>query len=614
MKEVIFKSVSIKNFLSVGDDAIDIKFEPGINIITGINKDKEDSKNGVGKSTIADAIFFAVFGSPVRPIKKEGITNWVNKKECSVVVTFDVITDGITNTFTLLRSLNPSRVQLLKDGEDISRTIGKTSESIYEILGTTQEVFQQSVIMCLNETEPFLAKTPAVKRKFIEDIFKIEIFGRMTQFIRNDFNETKRLFDSESEKVLDLESNIQLHKKQQLEQAQKKLTRLNELVSRKNTAIEETEHLNKKIEDARVSAASPGKSKDEINQKLVELKLNEKKVIEIDKQYATTLAVNQSTVLNLKKQIKELENLSDGVCAYCKQIFSESNKQEKKELITKHQKEMDECEAIIKTAGEKIKQAQKIKSEIEDQTDILKRKIKDIEVKENDLNRLISDLKQQVSWLAQIEKDIDSLNKDTDSYENIISELIARRDTLALAVEGHKKKLALIDTGKFIVSDEGVKNFIVKKMLKLLNGRLNYYLKQLDANCTCIFNEYFDETIVNNRGRECSYFNFSQGERKRIDLSMLFTFMDIRRMQSNIAINLGIYDELLDTSLDARGIEGTLNILKDRVTNNREAIYVISHKGEAAKHATGEIIWLEKENDITRRKPYDQSCSTISAR
>ena len=614
MKEVIFKSVSIKNFLSVGDDPIDIKFEPGIHIITGINKDKEDGKNGVGKSTIADAIFFAVFGTPVRPIKKEGITNWINKKECSVVVTFNVVNDGKIKAFTLLRSLNPSRVQLIEDGEDKTRTIGKTSDSIYEILGTTQEVFQQSVIMCLNEVEPFLAKTPAVKRKFIEDIFKIEIFGRMTQFIRNDFNETKRLFDSESEKVADLETNIQLHKKQQQEQAQKKQTRLNDLISRKNNTIEEMDHLNKKIDEAAKPVALPGEGKEGLNQKLVDLKNSEKKASDIDKQHTTTLAVNQSTVLNLKKKIKELENLSDGICAYCKQPFSESNKHEKKNLITTHQNEIDECEKIIKESGEKIKQAQKVKGEIEDLVDTLKQKIRAIETKENELNRLISDLKQQANWLSQIERDIDNLNKDTDSYNTIISELSIRRDTLTATIDAHKKKLALIETGKFIVSDEGVKNFIVKKMLKLLNGRLNYYLKQLDANCTCIFNEYFDETIVNNRGRECSYFNFSQGERKRIDLSMLFTFMDIRRMQSNIAINLGLYDELLDTSLDSKGIEGTLNILKERVVNNREAIYVISHKSEAAKHATGEIIYLEKENDITRRKPYDQSCSTVSTR
>ena len=139
----------------------------------------------------------------------------------------------------------------------------------------------------------------------------------------------------------------------------------------------------------------------------------------------------------------------------------------------------------------------------------------------------------------------------------------------------------------------------------MLNGRLNYYLKQLDANCTCRFNEYFEETITNNRNRECSYFNFSGGERKRIDLAMLFTFMDIRRMQSDISVNIAIYDELLDTSLDSVGIENTLEILKNRALNNNEAIYIISHKNEAGKHATGEIIYLEKENDITKRKTYE---------
>ena len=613
MKEVIFKRVSIKNFLSVGDDPIDIKFEPGIHIITGVNKDKEDSKNGVGKSTIADAIFFAIFGSPIRSIKKEAITNWVNKKECSVVITFDVINDGKTKAYTLLRSLNPSRVQLIVDGEDKSRTIGKTSDSIYEILGTTQEIFQQSVIMCLNETEPFLAKTPAVKRKFIEDIFKIEIFGKMTQFIRNDFNETKRIFDSESEKISDLETNIQLHKKQQTEQAAKKKIRVNELTSRRDSTLEEINHLKTKIADTKSKITTDGESKENLQKKIVDLKAKEKQVNDIDRQYTKTLAINQTTMLNLRGKIKELENLSDGICAYCKQPFSESNKQEKKNLISAHQDSIEECEKIITDTNAKIKQAQEAKNIIEDRINELAQSCGAIDIKENETNRLSSDLKQQENWLAQVEIDIINANNDTDSFKDIISELSTRRDTLVLAVDAHKKKIALIETGKFIVSDEGVKNFIVKKMLKMLNGRLNYYLKQLDANCTCVFNEYFDETIVNNRGRECSYFNFSQGERKRIDLSMLFTFMDIRRMQSNIAINIGLYDELLDTSIDQKGIEGTLNILKDRVANNREAIYVISHKSEAVKHATGEIIYLEKENDITRRKPYDQSINTVSA-
>lgn len=613
MKEVIFRSVSIKNFLSIGNDPVDIKIEPGIHIITGINKDKEDSKNGVGKSTIADAIFFAIFGSPLRNIKKDVITNWINKKECSVTVTFDVINDGQINKYILLRSLNPSRVALFKDGEDMTRTIGKTNDTLYEILGTTPEMFEQSSIMCLNQVEPFLAKTPSIKRKFIEDIFKIEVFGRMTDFMRKDFNTTKSLCDNETEKISDLETNIGLHRKQQCEQIEKRKARINDFLSRKLSIEEEIKHLNGRIQGMLKSPHSKNNI-EESKQKIATLKSKEKEIIELDKQYTKVLAVNQTTVLNLKSKIKELEKLTDGVCAYCKQPFSESNVQEKKNLISKHQEEIAECVKIISETEDKMKQTQKAKSSIEDFIDELNGKIRETETHNNEISSINNDIKQQSNWLDRVNKDIENVNNETDSCQTIINELTARKETLITTVDGYNKTLKTIESGKFIVSDEGVKNFIVKKMLKMLNGRLSYYLKQLDANCTCKFNEYFDEIIVNNRGRECSYHNFSGGEKKRIDLAMLFTFMDIRRMQSNIFVNIGLYDELLDTSLDAKGIECTLNILKERVLNNKEAIYVISHKGEAVKHATGDIIYLEKENDITRRKPYDgfYSSNTVS--
>jgi DNA repair exonuclease SbcCD ATPase subunit len=561
----------------------------------------------VGKSTISDAIFFAIFGSPLRNIKKDGIANWINKKECGVTIWFNVIDDGIVSKYALTRTLNPSRVQLIKNGEDVSRTIGKTAESIFDILGTTADMFEQNVILCLKQTEPFLAKTPAIKRKFIEDIFKIEIFGLMTSFVRNDFNETKRLFDMENEKSVELDSSIQFHKRQQEEQANKKKIRVNELESRKNTLIEEIKHLETKISEAKSkTVSSSGESKAQLTESISALKIKEKEVLELDRQYTKVIAVNQTTVLNIKSKIKELEKLSDGMCAYCKQPFSESNIQEKKNLIATYQSDINDCNVILENTAENVKQAQKAKTTIEDMRDELNQKYRAIEIQESEISKLNSEVSQQTNWLNQTNRDLENANKDADSFEGVISELTIRRDTLKATASTYEKKLKLIESAKFVVSDEGVKNFIVKKMLKMLNGRLNYYLKQLDANCTCVFNEYFDETIINNIGRECSYFNFSGGEQTRIDLSMLFTFKDIRRMQSNVFVNMGIYDELLDTSLDSKGIECTLNILKERVMNNQEAIYIISHKNEAVKHATGEIIYLEKENNITRRKTYEQ--------
>ena len=123
----------------------------------------------------------------------------------------------------------------------------------------------------------------------------------------------------------------------------------------------------------------------------------------------------------------------------------------------------------------------------------------------------------------------------------------------------------------------------------------------MDANCICRFNEFFEEEIVNEKNEECSYFNFSGAERKNIDLAILFTFIDMRRLQGDVAYNLLMFDELLDSSLDEKGVELVLNILKERIEKHNENIYVISHRKESVKAATGEVIVLEKKNGITTR-------------
>jgi len=400
MKEVIFKRVIIKNFLSIGNDPVEINFNSGIHIITGINLDKADSKNGVGKSTIADAIFFGIFGSTLRSLKKEDITNWINKKECSVTISFNVIDDGKTNEYVSMRSLNPSRVQLIKNGEDVSRTIGKTKEEMYDILGTTPDVFEQCVIMCLNETEPFLSKTPAIKRKFVEDMYKIEIFGRMTKWVRDDFNETKRICETELEKISDLEMNIQLHEKQQREQADRKKIRINELEGRKISVIEEIETLKKKINEIKtIIINNGGEDKVRLLEKIKTIEAKEKEIQITDKEITKTTAINQTTILNLKSKITELERLSDGVCAYCKQPFSESNKQEKRKLIESYRLEIENCEKIIEDNNVRSKAIISAQNKLEDLKSNHLQNCRIIELHENEMIRTESELKSNERML-----------------------------------------------------------------------------------------------------------------------------------------------------------------------------------------------------------------------
>ena len=155
-----------------------------------------------------------------------------------------------------------------------------------------------------------------------------------------------------------------------------------------------------------------------------------------------------------------------------------------------------------------------------------------------------------------------------------------------------------MDSVKFIVSENGVKTYIVKKIIDILNKKLNHYLQKLDTPCKCVFDEMFEETIYNEEGKECSYFNFSGGERKRIDTAILFTFQDVMRFHSGTSFSLNIYDELFDCALDVKGTDKILEILKEKVEKYDESIYIVSHKHSDISNIDN-IIFLEKSNGVT---------------
>ena len=201
----------------------------------------------------------------------------------------------------------------------------------------------------------------------------------------------------------------------------------------------------------------------------------------------------------------------------------------------------------------------------------------------------------------QINDNILHLNEHSDSFNSVLNESKSRLEDVKAEIEVVKKTINLLDVVKFVVSEEGVKSFIVKKILHNFNSKLAYYLKKLDSNSICVFNEYFEEEIVNEKGKVCSYNNFSGAERKAIDLACLFSFMDMRKSQGDVHYNISIYDELFDSSLDEKGVEIVLDILKERSEKFNEGIFIISHRKESTKLATGNIIFLEKHNGITRR-------------
>jgi DNA repair exonuclease SbcCD ATPase subunit len=299
------------------------------------------------------------------------------------------------------------------------------------------------------------------------------------------------------------------------------------------------------------------------------------------------------------KQIQDLEKVG-ALCLSCNRPYSEEDQQHKEDFKKELQDKIDQL--IIEENNKKS-----VVFKINEAREELKNKLRVVRDKRDSLKNLIGENKTTQHKIQYINNNIDTLKQsliDANNETNIELELTVNNtkeelDGYTIELETINQRLSVLDCVKFVVSEEGVKAYIVKKVLKLLNNQLNFYLKQLQANCTCLFNEYFDEIITDEKGEIKSYFNFSGGERKRIDLACLFAFLDIRRMQGDINFSTVFYDELLDSSLDDKGVHLVLHVLRDRLKQHNESCYIITHRGNAILSKVDKIVNLEKRNGFT---------------
>lgn len=598
MKHINLVKLSIKNFLSVGDEVVTIDFKPGLHIITGINKDKEDRRNGVGKSTIADAIHFAIFGSTIRELKKENVVNHINQKDCEVVLDFTIKVDERDTNCKIIRKLEPSKCYLYINGEDKTRdSINNTTEFILKQLSASQDIFQNCVIMTLNNTIPFMGKKKVEKRKFIEGIFNLEVFSNMLQSVRSQYNDEKRDYDVQFSKQEEVEKSLSAHTRQKNKVENDKREREDELLGRRDDNIKELKIL-QKTTNIDYDKELTGYSK-----KITELEVYIEKCSNKITQLTGESVEHRTNKTHLKSQHTTL-GTEDATCPVCLKPISEHDKdtinREKNTLTAK----IDAHTSAEKEIGNQVTTLADTKLKLRNKKSQYKEKVSNLKIDQNQFENNKTRIVQLEVWNNQIKDDIKKLKESTIDFDDVIQEAEDRLKNVESKLSDIKLSLSLLEVVKFIVSEEGVKSYIVKKLLQLFNNRLAHYLNKMDANCLCIFNEYFEDEIIDEKGKLCSYFNFSGAERKNIDLACLFAFMDIRKLQGNVSYNFSVYDELLDSSLDEKGVELVLEILKERVEKYNECIFVISHRKESTKAATGDIIQLEKENGLTRRVAY----------
>jgi len=602
VKNIEFKTIKIKNFLSIGKDEVSLDFKTGINLITGENIDK-GGRNGVGKSSLIESIYWCLFGSTIRDIKKDKIIHNQSKKGCEVVLNFDITENNNKTSYRITRSLEPSKLVLesitTQATEDISLSaIPKTDEYIKELIGANEEVFQNSVIMTANGTVPFMAQKKIDKRKFIEGILNLSVFGEMLLKTRADYNEKRKENELLSKDFISEQRMLEMLKDNKENFDDNKQQRISVIETKISSTKQDIEVLNKKNISNTETLKEQIKTFEEKIDKLTELlKTSNKEAVELgNKKIELQSEINQAK--------KEKQKILDkgNTCPTCNREYCEDDlshiEAEIKRLDNIININTPVYDACVNKEKENTQLGLKISEKITNNRNEIKRinnEITESSSHEQKLKNLSEKIEEYTQSINEIKQEEFKDDKKISSSEEKLKEIESK-------IEELQKSLLILENAKFVVSEEGVKTFIVKKMLSVLNSQLNFYLKSLDAPCTCTFDEMFEETIHNDSGKECSYFNFSGGERKRIDVAVLFMFQDILKMHTGVSFNLSMYDELLDGGLDDKGIDKVIELLRERVNTHQDAIYIVSHKS-SSKNNVDNTILLTKNNGVTSIAP-----------
>ena len=566
---IIFTSLKFKNFLSTGNNWTNID----------LNKSKSTlivGQNGAGKSTMLDAIAFGLFGKPHRNINKPQLINTVNNKNCVVEVTFVI---GKAQ-YKIIRGIKPNVFEIWKNGDMINQSShSKEYQKILEqnILKLNHKSFHQIVVLGSSSFVPFMQLPAQHRRDVIEDLLDINVFSKMNSLLKEKTSVLKDKMKDLSFK-LDVETNkIDTQKKY-----------ISDLKALNKTAKEQKDV---QVDKLRKDLASLSKENAEISaevedkQKPLEKELNtlhDRKQVFV--QYNAQFRQQMSQVVKESKFYEENEN-----CPTCSQEITESVRNDKLQSSKEKAKELKDAmdEASIKSG------------EIEDSITQVSDDLNAIRAKQSTVN-------SNNQSIARIQNEIEYLEKElnqTGDIETAKEELEAMQNT---ANEFNMSKFQLNEEYSYnnvmseMLKDTGIKTKIIKQYIPVINKLVNQYLQILDFYVHFDLDESFTETIRSRHRDQFSYDSFSEGEKQRIDLALLFTWRMIAKMKNSISTNLLLLDETFDSSLDHDGVENLMKILHSLDENSNT--FIISHKGDILDGKFKDKIEFVKEKNFSKIK------------
>jgi len=545
---IIFKKIRWKNFLSTGNQFTQVDFlEYQTNLIVGTN--------GAGKSTILDALTFALFNKPFRKINKSQLVNTTNEKETLVEVDFEVN----NREYVVRRGIKPNVFDIQVNGELLHREADdRTNQKILEenILKVNYKSFTQIVILGSSAFVPFMQLTAPNRREVIEDLLDIRIFSSMNNFLKDKVRIEKEQIKSLDLKKENIKDKILMQENfmKELEEQGKTSVKANQ--DKITTLIEDSEYCSSSNEELEVKVSDLTKEQEKLSgssQKL--LKLNNLK---------GKITQKVSTIT------KEHKFFSENVtCPTCTQTIEESFRlnrindvQSKAKDLNKGLKELEET---IESERERERLFTKLSKEITK----LNNGISQNNTRISGFQRQIRDLESEIQRITEQSK-----NRNTEHEK-----LNEFRENLQKTFENladKKTEINYYDFAYSLLRDDGVKTKIIKKYLPFINQQINRYLQMMDFYINFTLDEEFKETVQSPIHEDFSYASFSEGEKMRIDLALLFTWREVARVKNSVNTNLLIMDEVFDSSLDGFGTEEFLKIIRYIIKDAN--IFVISHK------------------------------------
>jgi len=567
---IIFKKVRYKNFLSTGNQFIEIQLDRS-------SKTLVVGENGAGKSTMLDALCFGLFQRAFRNIKKDQMINSINEKDCVVEVEFTI---G-QNEYKIIRGIKPNIFEIwcndvMLNQDAAQRDYQKHLEST--ILKLNFRSFTQVVILGNASFVPFMQLRARHRRQVVEEILDIEIFSKMNLLFREKQKNQDEIIKQSDFNCQLIDSKIESQKKHIEDMSGNKQQTVDKKMIELQQAQTDIDNYQLDIDKVNIEKAELQK------QILDESKTNNKY-----KQLHTLEAKLENTCSKHKKDLGFFQAHND--CPVCQQAIDEAYKST---MIAKKAEKIQELEGALGQIEKDIKST-------EDRLDIINKTMVTIREKELLVNRYETSISEIKKYMANKQKEIDELEDESFTTGVATGKLEELQEQLTAAESAkvkQKEQKNYLDTARYLMQDTGIKTKIIKQYLPIMNQFINKNLADMDFFVNFTLDEEFNETIKSRHRDEFNYHSFSEGEKLRIDLAILFTWREIAKLKNSTNTNLLILDEIFDSSLDASGTDEFMRILSNKLA--KENVFVISHKGDTLLDKFPSILKFEKYKNFTR--------------